>query len=83
MAKYNDMKKKYISEVKKKTNEYIFIVDIAVSVVYLAVLKLEKKELTISEVTKAYVDRIVEKEADIKKTIVANILKNSVIEKWF
>ena len=28
--------------------------------------KLEKKELTISEVTKAYVDRIVEKEADVK-----------------
>ena len=28
--------------------------------------KLDKKELTISEVTKAYVDRIVEKEADVK-----------------
>lgn len=45
MAKYNEMKENYISEVKKKVNEYIFIVDIAVSVVYLAVLKLEKKEL--------------------------------------
>ena len=28
--------------------------------------KLDKKELTISEVTKAYVDRIIEKEDDIK-----------------
>ena len=31
--------------------------------------KLSKKELTISEVTKAYVDRIVEKEADVKAFI--------------
>ena len=31
--------------------------------------KLDKKELTISEVTKAYVDRIIEKEADVKAFI--------------
>ena len=31
--------------------------------------KLDKKELTISEVTKAYVDRIIEKEDDIKEFV--------------
>ena len=45
MAEYNKEKEKAISEAKSKVNMYVVILEVGLTVVYLAVLPLEKKEI--------------------------------------
>ena len=41
--------------------------------------KLDNKELTITDINKAYVDRIVEKEKDISKETLLDAIENSLL----